>query len=43
MYGGVHIATVDGIFKPRSPADGLYHVWFAYTEHAHAHDLSPVP
>ena len=28
MYGGIHIATVDGVFTPRSPKDGLYHVWY---------------
>eukprot|EP00729_Bicosta_minor_P013454 gene13454-18396_t len=28
MYGGIHIATVDGVFQPKSPDDGLYHVWY---------------
>jgi len=28
MYGGCHIATVDGVFSPRNPADGLYHIWY---------------
>ena len=27
MYGGCHIATVEGQFTPRGP-DGRYHIWY---------------
>ena len=27
MFGGCHIATVDGAYAPRGP-DGKYHVWY---------------
>ena len=27
MYGGMHIATVDGAFQPRG-SDGLFHIWY---------------
>lgn len=28
MYGGCHIATIDGVFTPLDPADGNYHIWY---------------
>jgi hypothetical protein len=28
MYGGCHIASVDGVPTPRSPVDGRYHIWY---------------
>ena len=28
MYGGVHIATVDGVFSPTNPNSGLYEIWY---------------
>ena len=28
MYGGCHIATVDGVFQPRDPATGQYNIWY---------------
>ena len=37
MYGGCHIATVDGVFQPRDPATGLYNIWY----HAGAHGNLP--
>ena len=37
MYGGIHIATVDGVFQPKSAKDGLYHAWY----HAGAHGNLP--
>lgn len=28
MYGGCHIATVDGVYMPRDPSSGLYNIWY---------------
>jgi hypothetical protein len=28
MYGGCHVATIDGTVTPRNPSDGLYHIWY---------------
>lgn len=36
MFGGIHIATVDGEYTPRGPS-GLYNVWY----HAGAHGDLP--
>ena len=33
MYGGCHIATVDGQYSPRSPIDGKYHIWYHAGQH----------
>ena len=33
MFGGIHIANVDGAYSPKDPATGLYHAWY----HAGAH------
>ena len=37
MYGGCHIATVDGRYVPIDPASGLYTIWY----HAGAHGNLP--
>eukprot|EP00035_Acanthoeca_spectabilis_P026642 m.463583 g.463583 ORF g.463583 m.463583 type:complete len:384 (+) comp23094_c0_seq1:13-1164(+) len=37
MYGGCHIATVDGQFMPKDPTTGLYTIWY----HAGAHGNLP--
>lgn len=28
MYGGCHIATVDGVFSPKNPNTGNYEIWY---------------
>jgi len=37
MYGGCHIATVDGVFTPKDPVTKLYNIWY----HAGAHGNLP--
>ena len=28
MFGGCHIATVDGQYTPKDPSTGRYNIWY---------------